>query len=350
MAHIEDRRDEGRGWRVRYRDPARRERSKSFKRKIDAERFLIAIEASKMEGRWVDPRLGKTPLQDLAERWLASRLSIRPKTRDRDVSMLRRHVLEAFADVAVDHISKRDVQLWVSELSEEGYSPWTVRKAYQLLSNIMAEAVDQRMIPESPCRRISLPRFQHQERRFLSPDEVERLVAAVHERCGALVYAAVYLRCRWAELAGLKRSQPDLLRRRVRIVGTIERDGGTYRYTEETKTSASRRTIGVPGLLAEILALHLARAPGSEWVFPAPEGGFLRYDNGRPRVWEPAVQRAGLGGLTFHELRHTSAAIMVDQGADPLQVQRRLGHKDIGTALGFYGRLFPKERTCSTSG
>lgn len=50
MAHIEDRRSQGPGWRVRYRDPSGQERSKSFKRKAEAERFLIGNEAARLAG------------------------------------------------------------------------------------------------------------------------------------------------------------------------------------------------------------------------------------------------------------------------------------------------------------
>jgi integrase len=110
---------------------------------------------------------------------------------------------------------------------------------------------------------------------------------------------------------------------------------------DETKSSASRRTLKVPDFLIEILARHLETAPESEFVFPARLGGHLRYDNFRLRVWTLAVQRADLTPLTFHELRHTAAAIMIDEGADPLQVQKRLGHKDIRTTYKHYGHLFP---------
>jgi hypothetical protein len=75
-------------------------------------------------------------------------------------------------------------------------------------------------------------------------------------------------------------------------------------------------------------------------VFSAPKGGFLRYDNFRTRVWTPAVERAGLAPLTFHCLRHTAAAFMIDDGADPLQLQRRMGHQDIRPNLDTYGHLF----------
>ncbi len=81
--------------------------------------------------------------------------------------------------------------------------------------------------------------------------------------------------------------------------------------------------------------------PSDEWVFPSPEGGFLRYDNFTKRVWLPAIQRADLAPLKFHELRHTAAAFVIDDGADPLQVKRRMGHEDIRTTYNLYGHLFP---------
>ena len=56
----------------------------------------------------------------------------------------------------------------------------------------------------------------------------------------------------------------------------------------------------------------------------------------------PCGEESRLGNVTPHALRHTAAAIMIDQGADPLQVQRRLGHKDISTTLRIYGHLFPE--------
>src|ERR1700724_1825614 len=117
-----------------------------------------------------------------------------------------------------------------------------------------------RMIPESPCRRISLPRPAHREQRYLTAEQVERLVAAPGEGNRALVSSAAHLRCRWGELAGLKRENLDLVRRQLRIVGTLEEVGGQpMRYVEETKSRASRRALSLPGFLVELLTDHLAQ-------------------------------------------------------------------------------------------
>jgi len=127
----------------------------------------------------------------------------------------------------------------------------------------------------------------------------------------------------------------------LRVLWTIERSHGHYRPVEYPKSKAARRTLKMPEFLREMLAQHLSEFLSAEWVFTSPEGGFLRYDNFRRRVWLPAVQSSGLGAFKFHSLRHTAAAFMVDEGADPLQVKRRLGHEDIRTTYGTYGHLFP---------
>jgi len=84
------------------------------------------------------------------------------------------------------------------------------------------------------------------EQRFLTATQVERLAEATDPQFQTLVYSAVYLGCRWGELVGLKRKNLNLLKREVRIVGTLEEVPGGVRYVDETKTGASRRTIALP--------------------------------------------------------------------------------------------------------
>jgi integrase len=59
------------------------------------------------------------------------------------------------------------------------------------------------------------------------------------------------------------------------------------------------------------------------------------------RVFRPAVLRAVLAPLRWHDLRHTSAALAISVGAHPKVIQQRLGHASIKTSLDVYGGLFP---------
>jgi len=158
-----------------------------------------------------------------------------------------------------------------------------------------------------------------------------------------LVHAGGYLGPRWGELAGLKRQHVDFLHSQVRIVGSLERVGSSFRYVEETKTLSGKRTIPAPPFLIERLARHLELAPASEFVFPSPTGEPLHYGNFRKRVWKPAVDAAGVGPFTPHGLRHSAAALWIAQGANPVTIQRRMGHKDVRTSLQVYGHLLPEQ-------
>ena len=56
-------------WEVRWYDPDRRLRGKTFKRQVDAEQFRAQVEVDKRAGTYADPALGKTPLAEWATRW-----------------------------------------------------------------------------------------------------------------------------------------------------------------------------------------------------------------------------------------------------------------------------------------
>jgi integrase len=95
--------------------------------------------------------------------------------------------------------------------------------------------------------------------------------------------------------------------------------------------------------LAAILSEHLARrgltgADGDALLFVGSEGGPLRYERWRRRVWLPAIQAAGLVGLTFHDLRRANATALVADGVDLKTAQARLGHSDPRLTLGIYAQ------------
>ncbi len=331
-------------YQVIYRDPAGKQRAKHFDRLIDARDFKADIRIKVQRGDYIDPRDAKTPFEDWAKKYLKEKLRLRPRTKEKYNSLLRNHLVPAFGRTPLGWISRDDVQGWVIDLHERGYEPVTIRSHYDLMAAIMRRAVEDALIPRSPCRSIELPQVIASEKRYLTEDEVERLVDAVEPRYKALVYTAAYLGLRWQEIAGLRRKALDIRPAKLasmRVVTTIERAQGRYRAVEYGKSKAARRTLKMPEFLREVLLWHLKAFPSDEWVFPAPEGGFLHYVNFRRRVWNPAVERAGLAPLTFHELRHTAAAFMINDGADPLQVKRRMGHEDIRTTFDTYGHLFP---------
>ncbi len=224
--------------------------------------------------------------------------------------------------------------------------PPTVQVAHRLLSRVLSQAVTDGLIPANPAAKARPPRPERKAPRVLNAMEVEALAAAIDPRFRAMVLLAAYAGLRLGECAALRRGRVDVLRRRVSVTEALAEVRGRL-MLGPTKTGASR-TVAVPAFLASELAAHMAeylrtRDPeGTELMFTGPDGGPIRRTNWRRPVWMPAVTAAGIEPAPgFHDLRHTSAALAIAEGAHPKAIQARLGHASIRTTLDVYGSLFP---------
>jgi integrase len=327
-------------YRARYIDPNGQERSKSFSRKVDAERFVATVESGKLQGTWTDPTRGKVTFAAWLETWWTTAADLRPSTRARDEAYFSSLVLPRFGGTPLAAIRQPDIQAWVSELSARGFKPATVVKAYQLLGRTLTAAVNADMIARSPCRAVRLPKVEREEMRFLTPVEVARLADAIDPGYRALVLLGAYGGLRIGELAGLRRQRVDLLRGTVDVAEIVVEVRGKL-FIGPPKTRAGRRTVGLPRAVVEELAAHLGPVgPADAHVFTAEKGGVLRPSNFRTKVWLPAVWAAGLAPLRPHDLRHTAVALWIAAGANPKEVSVRAGHTSVAFTLDRYGHLF----------
>ena len=338
---------------VRYRTPAGKIQTKTFKKKKDAETFQRLTEADVITGDWTDPRLGKITFAEWWAQWWPTTVNLRPSTRARDESYYRNHLLPAFGATPIAAIDHTAVTVWVAKMSASHLAPATVVKAEQILGKTMGAAVDAGLIRNDPTARVKLPKIEHHEMRFLTPTEVATLAETIDARYRAMVLTAAYCGLRLGELAGLKRARVDLLHRRIEVLEIATEVNGRQ-YTGPPKTRAGRRSVPVPRIVADALEAHLAAVSG-EYVFPAPEGGLMRPSLFRRRFWTPATVATGLGtvtknpttgadhyeGLRIHDLRHTAVALWIAAGASPKEIAARAGHSSVVTVLDRYGHLLP---------
>jgi integrase len=347
MGYIEDLKSKRQGqgrlrWRVRYRDPTGRERAKSFARRVDAQRFLQHAEADKLRGLWVDPQQGRTTVGELAERWYATTVALKPKTREDYRSLLNNHVLPTFGDRAVASLDTLAVRGWLAGLVNKGLSPSRAKHTYYVLFAVLEAAIQAGALVRNPAAGVRVPRDRSREMHFLSAAGVERLAEAIVPPYGLLVRFAAYTGLRAGEIAALRVKRLDLLRGTVRVVESATEVGGRL-IIGPTKTH-SERTVRLPRFLRDDLAAYLAsrsRNPDG-FVFTAPKGGQLRHNNFYQRLFCPALARAGLPTeVRFHDLRHTCAALLIAQGAHPKAIQAHLGHSSIQVTMDRYGHLFP---------
>jgi integrase len=212
---------------------------------------------------------------------------------------------------------------------------------------------------------IAAPESEEREPMFLTWDQVVELASCMPVQISRIVPVAALTGAREGELFALRADDVDLADETLLVVSTGSNRRG------RTKTRGSKRTIDLPPLAAQLLREQLLARwhTASQLVFPAPEGGIWNKDNFTARVFRPAVRRAAaryrreheitsekatpFDGLTFHDLRHTCASLMIaaanqagsGQAVTIKSIAEQLGHTDGGVlVLRRYGHLFKGAR------
>ncbi len=330
-----------RPWLVRYRGPDGRQHSKTFRRKVDAERWLRNEEARLDRGEWVDPSAGTVPYSEWAETWLASLHGIGPKTRAGYESLLRSRILPTFGGVELRRISTAGIRVWVAAMADAGLSPARIRQALQVLRASLDVAVEDGLIVRNPAAKVKTPRVEKRRQRFLTAFELGRLADESGDYA-PLVWFLGWSGLRWGETVALRVGRVNPKRRRVRVEESGTEIGGRLAFGS-TKTHETR-TVIVPRFVMTRLAPLLEGKDSDDLVFTAPGGGPLRHSNFTRRVWKPAVAAAGVPkDLVVHDLRDTAASLAISAGASIKAVQRMLGHASAAMTLDTYGSLFEED-------
>lgn len=334
MAHVQ-RRGSGR-WRARYRDPQNRERSRTFTTKRDAEHWLDTVRGDLAKGTYRPPSRTKTTVAELGDEWLRSNPGKRPTTLTRDRDSLRKFA--TLAPMPIRAVTPAHVQGAIDAMRQ--LAPKTVRTHYGVLRAALSWAVEADLLDRSPCRGIRLPTLSKAPKPIVGSADILRLVEAMPEPYRPAVWLGA-LGLRQAEVFGLRVGSVDFLRRTLTVSATVNEVEGQF-VAGDGKTASSVRTISLPQSVVELLAEHLARTGRQrpdDLVLQAPHGGPVRATNFRLRVYNPALERAGLPGLTFHRLRHSAGHVMRELGVPLEVIQRRLGHASIRTTADIYGSL-----------
>ena len=348
MASIQKR---GNRWIVRHRGPDGRDRSKSFATARDARVYRAEIEAAKATGGYVDPRSGRILFHTCAQQWLDTRIGIRDTTRASYTSYLHTLILPILGEHRIDQITPDDLRMWIAGLNRAGSSPATIRKALMLVRQILRRAVTDRRITVNPVDvgDLDLPAQQRKTMTILSAAEIVDLVAAAGPFYGTHFLTAASTGLRWGELTGIPTDHLDVLRGEIRVETQLREIAGRLTLGVPLKTESSRRTVTIPRSVAERIGEHLGRFPNdSGVVFTSVEGHLLRRSNFARNVMRRAAREIGRPRLTFHDLRHTHASLLLAAGEPITNVSARLGHRNAATTLRIYAHaLEGSERSAS---
>ena len=207
-----------------------------------------------LAGSWHDASQGEITFHDFVEReWLPHK-HLEVTTRSSYVSYLNKQFYPAFGTKKLNKISPSVIQDWVTKAHDEGLSPRSIKKYHVFLSSIFRRAVRDRILVYNPCDHTELPKVIARKSRTLTPDEFERLVAAVPAQYRLMLETFIETGMRWGELIALRPRHIDFLRR------TVTRRGDDRRDVEGQLPH--RRTIHREALPEEQRTADLRRPPG----------------------------------------------------------------------------------------
>jgi integrase len=335
------------GWRARWRTPDGASRSQTFERKVDAQRHLAGMDHSKLVGVYVDPSAGRETFKEFAERWRAVQVH-RPKTVSQIETNLRLHVYPRIGHRPIGSIRQSEVQALVKAMGTKGdraaLKPKTVELIYTWVSVIFAAAQADRVIGQSPCRKIRLPEIPEQKVVPIRLEVVKALEAQIAHIYRALIVLGAGAGVRISEALGLTVDRVDWLRRTITIDRQLVGANGDVPIFGPVKDKNNRpRTIPMPDVVGRALSEHLREfGEGPErLIFTGTRGGPIRRTTFSD-AWIAAAGPLGIPlGDGFHQLRHFYVSMLIHKNQSIKVVQERLGHRRAETTLDTYAHLWP---------
>jgi integrase len=325
------------GWRARWRTPDGRSRSKTFTRKLDAERHLTSVEHSKLIGAYIDPAAGRTTVQEYWDVW-SERQPWRTTSRLSVTSLFSMHVLPALGQRALSTLRRGEIETWAARLPLAGR---TSRQIAGYLGTMLEAAAVDGLIMTNPARGAKRPRVEAHPVVPFTAEEIAALSAAAPAWFAVALTLGLGAGLRQAEATGLTVDRVDFLRRQL----TVDRqligvDDVRDPLFGPPKTERSYRTVPLADVTIEALARHLDE-------HRAGRKGLVLHHDGAPMTgfpfgytWRKLRDRAELPAARYHDTRHTFASVLLSGGVSVPATADYLGHTP-AVLLTTYAHLMP---------
>lgn len=308
------------------------------KARDEARRLLAAAKGEVASG--VAVAVVKDKVADYARTWNQSRptRTTSQKARASNLRLLERSPL---GSVPIQSVKPSQVQQWVKWMIDEGHGPSTVRQRYKWLSSVFRSAVDDQVIRQSPCVRISLPEVARDTSEPLTLDQVRSLADAIEPRYQFAVLLQAGCGLRVSELLGLTPECIDTESMTVAVTHQRAADGSLT----DLKTSASKRTLPFPAGLLDPFKAHTDTFVKGAPLFPNIKGGSTSKDTYN-REFRRAVEACDdvPDETTTHDLRHHYGAVLLLANVPVNTVARMMGHQDATTLLRVYARVLDQSK------
>jgi integrase len=266
---------------------------------------------------------------------------------------LDKHLIPALGHIQLQKLTADQVQAFCAQKLRENLSTGVVRLQFTILSLALKDAVKRKRLAVNVCDVVTIPRLIKHAWQFLNREQAFHLLeAAKGSRLDCLLTVALTTGMRLGELLALRWDDIDMDRCLVQVRHSVRYIQGFGVRESEPKTERSKGSITLPQFVIDALKQHHTSQlearlkAGATWqeqglVFPNMYGRYLNRTK-LYSLFNKVLKEAGLPHIRFHDLRHSTATLLLSMGVPAKVVQEILRHSNIGTTLNTYAHVLPE--------
>lgn len=358
--------------RVEGRRDAVTGKRRQFSRQVATMKEAKALEAEWTSGiaRGTDLDPAKTTVAELLASWLATkRGEVTPNSEQDYEIVCRLHIIPALGDIRVQKLTAPRLQAQYSAWAEAGMSARMIRGCHMRLSQALRQAVRFGIVSSNVCDSVSPPKLGRGKADTWSPQEALTFLDTAMNRpvlhrgrdsgirrpddLAPLWHLLLLEGMRRGEALGLRWRDVNVERGTAHLVQTVAPDKsnrGRAIIQDRTKTLAGARSVRLTARTLQALKDHRSgqiqrRLAASQWqdndLIVCTSLGTPVNPNNVSRSFDAIVKAAGLRRIRVHDLRHTSATLLLLAGTPAKIVSERLGHASVGITLDLYSHVLP---------
>ena len=317
-------------------------KQQKWKRGFATKKEALGFERDFLEKQSANPDMTFQNLYEIYMEDMAARL--KQSTLLTKKTVLQTHILPFFGNKPINEIKASDVRRWQAKLmsSPNNYSQTYLKKINTELNSIINYAKRFYDLNTNPCGKAgTIGKAKAEEMDYWTYDEYITFREGIKDKslsyiCFEVLY---WTGMREGELLALSPADIDLDNKTISINRTYQRIDGKDVFTSP-KTRKSKRKIPIPDFLCQELSDYIQSRymlDADERLFPVTKS-YLSHEMIR------GCKNTGVKKIRIHDIRHSHASLLINQGCDALMLADRLGHEKVSTTLNTYSHLFPHKQ------
>ncbi|MDP7577949.1 MAG: site-specific integrase [SAR202 cluster bacterium] len=323
--------------------------SRYAKTRAEAHKKLQVLLSEQQRG--LESNTSRQTMGDFLVEWLESRRnSLRSTTFARYVELIHIHTIPEIGRIKLSKLQPRHLEKLYTKKLESGLSPTTVRHIHARIHTALEQAMRRGLVFRNVAGLVTPPKRAFREMLFLTPVEARKVLSAAQgDRLESLYILALTSGLRKGELLGLSWNNIDLDNHKLRVEVALLTDN----TLAPPKTAKGRRVLSLTKLAVDslrkrkIVQIEEQLLAGSAWrnqrnlVFTNSVGSHLNPSHLSGRLFPALLRRAQVKRIRFHDLRHSTASLLLSLNISHKMVQELLGHSNIGITMDTYSHSMP---------